>query len=263
MKLALKSILYFAMVLTFISVQSCKKDPVTNVIDDHDHDGHSHDEEGKLLTFKFAHKVDAAVLEQDTMKYLNAAHNIYSVEKCQYFVSDITVYHEGEAILIGGAHYVDIDIDSTLTYSPGLEFEEGMYDSISMTIGLDTVNGATGSFVNAPESNMVWPAPMGGGYHYMKLEGKYDSVGVTNNFKMHYGPTMGTPYFATVTLPASSFTVGEENLTVNLSMNINKWFESPTTYDFDVYGAAIMGNMGAQMIVKGNAADVFSVTSIE
>lgn len=258
----LKVLFYSVVGISLMIAEGCKKEPVTNVIDDHDTHAHRHDE-GKLLTFKFAHKVDAADLERDTMKYLNAAHNIYSVVTCQYFVSNITVYKVGEAMLIDGSHYVDAADATTLTYSPTMEFEEGVYDSISITIGLDTVKGATGAFVNAPESNMVWPVPMGGGFHYMKLEGKYDSAGVTNNYKMHYGPTMGTPYFRTVTLPASSFTVGEENLTVNLSMNINKWFESPNIYDFDVYGAAIMMNMGAQMVVKQNAADVFSVTSIE
>lgn len=45
------------------------------------------------------------------------------------------------------------------------------------------------------------PVPMGGGYHYMKLEGRHDSSGTTKNYQAHMGPTMGNDYHVSVTLP--------------------------------------------------------------
>ena len=51
-------------------------------------------------------------------------------------------------------------------------------------------------------------------------------------------------------------------MSIDLMMNINKWYESPNSYDFNAFGQAIMGNQTAQQTLKANGADVFSVTSI-
>lgn len=238
----------------------CKKDKDDDVAPTSTHTSHA---EHVALSFDFAHTVGVAAVEMDTILYTNAASNMYSVATLKYFVSDITLHHDTNSLIIDAAHYVDIEDASTLTFSPTDEIPNGVYDSITLTFGLDTIKGADGSFVNAPESNMAWPAPMGGGYHYMKLEGQYDSAGVTNNFNAHFGPAMGMPHFVKVTLPASNFIAHGDNLNVNVVMDINKWFTSPMMYDFDVYTGMVMMNMSAQMALKANGADVFTVTSID
>lgn len=129
-------------------------------------------------------------------------------------------------------------------------------------------------FVNPPESYMFWPEFLGGGYHYMKLNGKWLEDGQTietTPFNCHLG--RGQIYYSfpdsiigfipneiRVSLPASSFEVkAGENLQVYLTMNIENWFEEPHIYDLDYFGSYTMQNQEAMQTLKDNGYNVFSV----
>ena len=75
------------------------------------------------------------------------------------------------------------------------------------------------------------------------------------------GPTMGNDYHIRVTLP-SSFTADCNISTyrnANISMDINKWFETPNTLDLNDL-SSIMGDMAMQIELQQNGADVFTVS---
>jgi len=189
---------------------------------------------------------------------------LYSVERLKYFISDITLHQAGGGtVKIDEAHYIDVREASTLTFSPTMDVPNGDYTQISFVFGLDTVKNITNAYLNPPQSDMAWPVPMGGGYHYMKLEGKYDAAGTPTNYNTHTGGLMGNPYHVDVTLPSSTFTANGTNLTATINMDINNWYQNPNTYDFSVYGSAIMGNMAAQTAIKQNGANVFTLSSIQ
>ena len=231
---------------------SCKKDPVDP------------GSEFVQLEFAISNQVDGAELIFDDIKYTNEAGNTYSVVTLKYFISDITLHNtDGSFILIDDEHYVDATDPSTLVYSPEDSIPNGEYSHISFTFGLNDTKNVDGYFTNAPEINMQWPPAMGQGFHYLKLEGKFDSVGVVKNYNTHTGPSMNNPFFIDVTLPASSFTADGKDMSIDLMMNINKWYSNPNMYDFNTFGQAIMGNQTAQKQLQENGADVFSVTGIE
>lgn len=243
-------ILLFA-VLTAILISACKKDTVIYP-------------SSIKLQIGFTHSVDGTILELDTIKYSNEAGNLYSVVNLRYFISNLVLHKAGEKIVLEDIHYIDLRDTNTLTLSPNVNILNGACDSITFTFGLDTSFNMTGYFVNPPEANMAWPPPMGGGYHYMQLEGKYDSAGVTTkNYNVHTGATMGVPYDFPVHLSSSSFMANGKNITATIEMNINKWFSDPNTYDFMTYGDAIMGNSSAQQVLQQNGHDVFRVISIK
>ena len=133
-------------------------------------------------------------------------------------------------------------------------------------------------FVNPPEKDMFWPEYLGGGYHSMKLYGKWIPAGQTiqtSPFDFHLG--RGQIYYSypdsitgfidndfTVSLPASAFDVSAgETLTVGITMHIENWFKNPHVYDHDVYGGYIMQNQEAMQKVRENGHDVFSFNLIK
>ncbi|MBL1280698.1 MAG: hypothetical protein COA33_010515 [Fluviicola sp.] len=215
------------------------------------------------MTFSFAHEVDGLSLDFDTIKYTNSIGNNYSVATLKYFISDIILHKSGGGtVLIDAEHYIDAVDPTTLSFSPTDMIPNGTYTYLSFTFGLDSAKNVSASYLNPPENNMEWPLAMGPGYHYMKLEGKYDSLGIIKNYQCHTGQSMGNPYFVNLTLPVSSFTANGKNLAVELIMNVNKWWESPSLIDLnDVTG--IMGNQVMQLQFMGNGADVFRVGSIQ
>jgi len=211
----------------------------------------------------FIHTVGDEQVTFDSIRYTNAFGNEYSVATLVYFVSDFTFHKsDGSKVKIDDEHYVDGRDKSTLTYTPSSKISPGDYTSISFVFGIDSSKNVTGRYTNPPESNMEWPIPMGGGYHYMKFEGKFNENDTIKNFQCHTGPTMGNPNFIEVMLPNSSFTTSGNNINIKLQVDLNKWFEYPHVLDLNDV-TAIMGNQQMQLLLKANGSYVFSINSMK
>ena len=231
------------------------------------------------ITFKFTHEVDGALLQKDTMKYVNAAGNPYGVYDLQYFISDVTLHKsDGSTKLIDDwkdIDYVDISIPSTLTWNVYDDIPLGTYDSITFVFGITAAKNQSFMFVNAPEVNMMWPDVLGGGYHYMIMNGKWkDTANVVQSFNFHLG--IGQLYhsdsiscvdsiyafvqnYFTVTLPSSSFSIVKDGTReIEIIMNVDSWFKTPNIYDHNYWGQNIMQNQPAMQMAKENGYDVFT-----
>ena len=266
------SVLLALCTFTF-TLSGCKKEegctnPVaTNYNPDAEEDDGScilpEEDEHIHMSLNFSHWVDGEAVTFDSIRYTNEAGNQYSVETLRYFISNVVLHSASGDVLVDGEWYVDAEDPSTLNQELGQDIEHGDYTGISFLFGLDSTKNMAGFFTNPPEVNMVWPLAMGPGYHYMKLEGKYDSVGVIKNYRTHTGQSMGTPYNVNVNLANSAFSAETSDLTVNIRMNVNNWYENPNQYDFNGFPTMIMGNQTAQTQLMQNGADVFSVSSIQ
>ena len=61
-----------------------------------------------------------------------------------------------------------------------------------------------------------------------------------------------------ITLANSDITVNA-NFSFDLEMNIEEWYENPTSWDFTVWNAPIMPTYGAQKALNRNGATVFTI----
>jgi hypothetical protein len=271
----LKSVITITLISLFIVfIVSCKKDnPITE---------EPNPEFGKV-SFTFSHKVEGQPLAVDTFLYTNAAGNSYLISNIQYFISDISLHEAGGAFYTiaqdNGIHYIDSDVPSSQTWSVTDNIPTGDYQSISFTFGINETKNQSNMYVNPPESNMFWPEALGGGYHYMKLNGEWiDTIGSPRLFNFHLG--IGQIYaggviiidsitgfvqnYFTVTLPASSFKLEKDQTkTIKIVMNIESWFETPHIWDFDYWGGSIMQNQDAMQTIKENGVDVFTIDTIQ
>ncbi|MFA6923129.1 MAG: MbnP family protein [Bacteroidales bacterium] len=232
-------------------------------------------ENGKII-FKFAHYVNGQPLQKDTMKYVNAAGNPYKINELKYFVSEVTLYkNDGTKKIIKDwveIFYIDIDVSSTLTWNVYDDIPAGNYDSINFVFGITQEKNKSFLFINPPESNMAWPDMLGGGYHYMMLNGKWkDTNNVIQNFRCHLGigkdTTGGNTTFIqnyfTVNLPNSSFSISKnQTREIQIVMNIEKWFEGAYTFDWNHYGGDIMENQEAMNKIAKNGKHAFSLEYI-
>lgn len=231
------------------------------------------------ITFHFTHLLDGEPLQKDKLKYVNAAGNPYEINQLMYFISDVKLHKsDGTIKLISlwtDIHYVDIDIPSTLIWEVFDSIPVGSYDSISFIFGITKEKNQSFRFVNPPEVNMMWPDILGGGYHYMMINGKWNNThNVTDNFAFHLGT--GQLYksnviafdsiyafvqnYISVKLPNATFTIEQDKTRqVEIVMNINSWFDTPHIYDLNYWGGSIMQNQGAMQMIKENGFDVFTV----
>ncbi|MCK9423717.1 MAG: hypothetical protein M0Q38_14085 [Bacteroidales bacterium] len=241
-------------------------------------------EEGTIpsgnVIFTVQHYVDGTILHENKLIYTNAAGNQYLITEVKYFISDITFYYQGRARTMvrqgKDIFYIDEDIPETKILRFSEKIPAGSYDSITFIFGIPEAKNKSFMFVNPPEVNMAWPQVLGGGYHYMMMNGKWkDRSEVIQPFNFHLGIGQlyhGNNYntdsiyafiqnYFTVSLPESGFTLRDgETLTFNLQMNIDSWFNTPHIYDHNFWGGAIMQNQAALEMVRENGWNVFSIT---
>lgn len=233
------------------------------------------DQSGKI-TFQFKHRVDGQDIVFDTLIYTNKSGNKYLVNEIQYFISDVTLHNASDEEQVLDAWndilYIDTDISETFMYSFPDKIDPGSYQSVSFTFGINEQKNQSLMFVNPPESFMFWPELLGGGYHYMKLNGKWlDTLNQISPFNFHLG--IGQDYYSfpdsitgyiqnyfKVHVPASDFEV-ISNQTTNLTlvMNVENWFQTPNDYDHNEWGGDIMQKQDAMYLACENGVNVFTI----
>ena len=235
---------------------------------------------GKIV-FYFNEVIDDEPISYDTLIYENAAGNPYLVNEIQYFISDVTLYkNDGSEKVIDDwkdIHYVDTDIPETKSWQVYDDINTGTYDSIAFTFGISPEKNQSFMFVNPPEKDMFWPEYLGGGYHYMKLNGKWLPAGQATEtlpFDFHLG--IGQIYYSypdsiigfipnmfRVSLPGSSFSIENGQVqSFEITMHVENWFKDPHIYDHDVFGGYIMQNQEAMQMVKENGQNVFTFENL-
>ncbi len=231
------------------------------------------------VVFSVDHRVDGLPLQQNELIYTNAAGNVYLVSDLKYFISDITLYkNDGSRVILDelkDIYYIDEALSATKTILFPDKIPAGTYDSINFIFGIPEAENKSHRFVNPPEALMSWPEVLGGGYHYMMMNGKWkDPALALVPFNFHLG--IGQLYkgggynvdsiyafvqnYFLVSLPGSTFTLADkEKVTFSLTMNIEKWFENPYIYDHNFWGGAIMQKQPALQMARENGWDVFSI----
>ncbi len=229
------------------------------------------------INLNLGYEVNGKSLVTDSLCYENEAGNKFLITEIQWFLSNIELKNEaGDWIMlhqtglsdtldVSRVYYIDTNIpeSQTLHSSP---VKVGHYTAIRFTFGLDESDNQTGLFTDPPESEMFWPEMLGGGYHYMKLNGKYlNAEDRLAPMAIHLGIGQNEDctefyqnYFI-VELPIEfNVKVNTENQ-LDLTMVIDNWFRNPNTIDFDEFGSHIMQNQTAQRLLKGNGKDVFRI----
>lgn len=217
-----------------------------------------------LVSFIWDHTVDGAGVVYNDIRYANAAGNRYSVMTLRYFISDIMFHrYDGSVARIDTFHYRDIEKPETRRLT--VAAPDGEYAYISFYFGLDSIkNKSYGLPPTRENNNMEWPEPMGGGYHYMKFEGRYlKSTGDTASFNTHTGRLFKDEKmfenFIHVELPYSSIALEGNDWEIQVVMNLNDWYRYPNKYNIEAFGPGIMSNQEAQEALKENGKHAFKI----
>lgn len=201
------------------------------------------------------YKVDDLPLVFDTIAFRNRAGEQYSVERLTYYLSDFRFYknnskiYEIDTILYEDAH-------DTSTSHPILYVPYNNYDSVAFLIGIDSLHNITGALPPTLQNNeMVWPDPMGGGYHFIRLEGHWRDITGVVGYTIHLGMNSyqvhaGVGHALNVESDAAGM--------LKMVMNVNEWFSNPHTYSFNADGVYTMGIDSLMQKIRDNGTDVFT-----
>jgi hypothetical protein len=230
------------------------------------------------IVLDFEHYADGQPLVFDDMKYVNAAGNPYEITEIQWFISDITLNKtDGTKLLLDEenfAQYIDTNLPETFQREIDDPVPAGDYSSITFTFGIKGEKNEPLMYTDPPESYMLWPINLGGdkgGYHYMKLNGFWKNTsGDREPFNFHLGVGQERDSENNITgfvqnwfeteLPVFFTVAQNDTVHINIRMNIEKWWDQPNTYDFNVVGGKIMQNQEAMRMGVENGKNVFSAT---
>lgn len=210
------------------------------------------------ISITINHSVDSKAIVWDSILYKNEAGDMFSITQLQYYLSAFRFYyHNAEVCKTDSVFYIDAHNTSPMVLKfSGITFPQS--DSVSFCIGVEPALNITNALPATYENTIMgWPDAMGGGYHFLKLEGHWMDTANSSGFAMHLGKT-GYQVMTGVKCDLSTIASNKKSA-LKMKMNVNEWFRNPNVYSFNVDGVYSMGNPVLMKKLSENGIDVFTV----
>ena len=251
---------------------SCDNDDDNNVIEE---------PINTSASFTFTQNWDGDLItnaDYETTTYTNAFGNELKLSKLVYLISDVTfTAQDGTVYDAGDYNLISARTGTNASFTPDIEIPEGNYN-VSFTFGFDDEdNDKQGGYPDLNSSDGSWnvPGPLGGGYHYMRLEGTFiDTNTDTQTFQYHTiranrhstlppGPgTLEELVDTSFSVDLGSISI-EDGTQIEIKMNVAEWFKNPNTWDLNVNGQVLMPKFDVQIDMNENGRNgVFSLGDV-
>ena len=227
-----------------------------------------------VVNLRFTHEWNNAVVTADdfgTIQYVNAFGNQLSIERLRYLISDLTITKpSGETIPLNNYHLIDLENENTLNLTSNQSVETGTYANVSFIFGFTNTANTDGAYPDLNSASWNVPPILGGGYHYMQLDGKFiNNIENEAGYNFHAiraadnpGPNPSFPQDTFFEVNLGPLTVSENNEII-ISMDMAQWFKEPYLWDLNLYNQMLMPNSTAQILMYENGQNVFHLNSVE
>lgn len=224
----------------------------------------------KALTLEFTHNWDGVTVTKadfNQLKFINDLGDTMSIERLRYLISRVTLKNSNgaETVLDG---YVLVDVGTgNLTFSPETTLPLGVY-SLSINFGFVVEDNKTGIYTDLNTANFNVPDMMGGGYHFMQLDGKFiDKNKMESGYNFHsiraVDMSNGQMIFGKTDFEVElGQIVVDGNMNVEVKMNIAEWFKTPNQWNLNQFSQMLMPNYSAQRKISENGRNVFSLGAV-
>jgi hypothetical protein len=251
--------LFLAVSIVAVVITGCKKDPKEEPTTSTATTG--------SLRFEFENMMDTLDLVLDTVNYVNANNDTFTVSKVKYYISNIRLTKSDGSYFYepNSYHLIDHAVESSHEFTIS-DIPYGNYTAVSFMIGVDSARNVSGVQSGAldPANGMFWSWTTG--YVMAKFEGNSPSSTASNHALMfHMGGFSGansvlktvSPSFNSAVAGVSSSVTPE----IHIKADISEWFKSPTTINFATLNTIHMPGSDAKTMAD-NYADMFSVEHI-
>ncbi len=225
----------------------------------------------KTVTFAFTQNWAGTSVTQADFNlsvYQNAAGNFLTISKLRYLISRISL-HKADGTSVNFTEYqlVDLTDPTSLTLTPALNVVTGDYTGISFIYGFNEADNVSGAYPDLNAANWNWPSMLGGGYHFMQMEGIFDDVnGTPQPYAYHNGTARVSEGVFEQNFISfdfnQNFTITDD-ATIEIKMDISEWYKNPLTWDLNDRSVDLMMNYLAQKDMQRNGKTVFSIGAIE
>ncbi|MAO10978.1 MAG: hypothetical protein CMC07_08880 [Flavobacteriaceae bacterium] len=226
------------------------------------------------MTFNFTQNWDGEEItnpDYQTTVYTNANGEEMTISKLNYLISDITFTDkDGDVTVIEGYNIMNARDGVNTQYTPSRKISEGEY-TVSFTFGFDDEDNIDDAYteLNSPPWGWGVPDELGGGYHFMRLEGMFaDNTGTQTPYLYHAiraAIVMGeNPETEDTSFKVDLGTVTiSQDTSIEIKMNVAEWFKNPHQWSLNELSSNLMMNAEAQRMISANGKSVFSLGTVE
>ena len=200
-----------------------------------------------------------------TTEFTDENGEILIIERLRYLISKVILTNSyGDEIEIGNYKLVDLADNNTLNYATNIVVPPGTYTGISFVYGFNEEDNIDQAYPDLNTASWNWPEMLGGGYHFMQLDGTFTSP--TNISPLPFNYHNGTARKSDGVFEQNFIRVNtadelsiDSNTNIDIKMNLAEWFKDPNTWDLNLLNTGLMGNYDAQREMNENGQSVFSV----
>jgi hypothetical protein len=207
------------------------------------------------LAVHFSHRVGPEKLELNSAHYSNAADNLYEVTRLEYIVSGFFLISEhGRKVRLDTVLYMNAKSEGEVLFEG---IPAGTYLRAGFTFGLAPEKNRSRAYRDRKEmAEMAWPEQMGGGYHFMRFEGRYKDSSEWKGFALHLGKDGNHVEVS----ERVHLELDDGNGEVRVSMDLNDWFEGEGgLYDLESDPAYSMSNDRAMRRLAENGKSALKI----
>lgn len=211
------------------------------------------------IAISLAIVVDSFPLQYNQYSFQDPTQNNYSISNIEYYLSDIRLHQKAGNNTLTLRSYVYVNASTNRTFSiEGIE--PGTYDQLSFVFGIDSAHNYHGGIDNTVvNEDMQWPNTLGGGYHFMRFEGRYKENGnsTTHAYAIHTGKT---PHQVKIALSIPDVVIEKgSSKELKLRFNLAEILRHPHAIDLSSLPGTIMNNDSIQSLIQDNLQDAFSI----
>lgn len=202
----------------------------------------------------------------ENTQYTNANGEELTMTRLRFMISNVTFTDaNGNAFSAGAYNLTDVRQQVGMSYQPDVVFPAGTY-TVSFRFGFNDEDNVDGAYADLTSAEWGVPMMLGGGYHYMQLDGTYiNTDGDVAPYNYHAiraaDPTV-TPLLLTDTsfeVVLGQYNIELSNGVIEVDMNVAEWFKNPNTWDLNELDTPLMPNYNAQIMMNENGSNgVFS-----
>ena len=222
------------------------------------------------VSIDFSHSFNQQEIDRsnfNALDYTNGFGTTLSITRLRYLISQISFTNQqGIKTIVKDYQLVDLSQDNSLAINDIL-LPPGAYN-LKMRFGFTEATNTSSIYPDLNAASWNVPESLGGGYHYMQLEGRFlDPTNEPFIYAYHTisavqnpGPE-NTREDTSIEIDLGEITVTQDATQINVTMDINQWFENPNLWDLNILNGMLMGNYTAQKMMQENGQNVFSLAS--
>lgn len=222
------------------------------------------------VKINFTQNWDGASVEKSDLsntEFTNKLGTKLTIDRLRYLISKITLTNAAnKATIFEGYKLVDLSDEESLIFNPSLEITEGTY-TLDITFGFNNDDNIDGIYTDLNTASWNVPMMLGGGYHFMQMDGKYLNNSATQtSFNYHairaYNTSTNETEDTSFVLNLGSINI-KNDANIEVKMNVAEWFKNPNNWNLNEKDINLMMDYDAQKQMSANGkSGVFSLGTI-